>query len=222
MVAGRYLAVEMGANQHRLELPAAALGLLPPPTYTELTFGPTRRGWTVRALAGRAQADDVGRWLRSLGAEGVQAVAGKEPAVKATLARLPDCLAHAAALVDVERVGLGSDGSAFLHARAGRSRFEELVRHLEALRVPENAVPEITARQAELLQFCKDKGYYEIPRQVTLRGLAKDLGISPTALSLALRRAEARILSAYVERLRHNLPRKAPAKRVRRADGRAH
>ena len=217
MVAGRFVAVELAANQHRLELPAAVLGLMPPPHYTELTLGRGRRGWSVRALAGRPQAEDIGRWLTSLGGEALAAIPGKEPAVKATLPRLPDCLEHAAGLVGLDRIGLGTDGSAFLIAHAPRARFQELVRHFEALRVPENAVPELTARQAELLQFCKDKGYYEIPRQVTLRGLAKDLGISPTALSLALRRAEARILSAYVERVRHNLPRRGPAKRAKRS-----
>ncbi len=217
MVAGRYVAVEVGSGQHRLEMPAAALGLQPPPHYTELSLARHRRGWTLRALAGKAQAEEVARWLRSLGAADVQPVAGKEPVVKATLERLTDPLELAADIVDIERVGLGSDGSAFVLARAPRARFEELIRHFEAVRLPENAVPELTARQAELLQYCKDHGYYAIPRRVTLRGLAKELGISPTALSLALRRAEARILSAYVERLRHNLPRKAPAKRARRS-----
>lgn len=217
MVAGPYVAVEVGPGQHRLELPAAALGLAPPPTYTELTLGPARKGWAVRALAGRPQADDLGRWMRSLGAEDIQATDGKEPGLRALLPRLPDSLAYATGQVEVLRVGLGSDGSAFLLVRAPRPRFEELVRQFETRRVPENAVPELTARQAELLQFCKEKGYYEIPRQVTLRELAKELGISPTALSLALRRAEARILNAYVERLRHNLPRRAPSKRAKRS-----
>lgn len=216
MVAGRYIALEVAAGQHRLELPASVLGVPPPPVYTELTVGRARRGWSVRALAAKAQADDVGRWLRSLGASDVRPVASREPTVKATFTRLPDALAYIATIVEVRTVGVGSDGSAFLVAGATKPKFLELLRHLESRRMPENAVPELTARQAELLQFCADHGYYDIPRTANLRGLAAELGISPTALSRILRRAEARILSAYVERLRHNLPTKRPAKRAPR------
>lgn len=216
MVAGQYVALEVGPGLHRVELPAAALGLAPPPSYTELTLRTARKGCVVHALAGRAQAEGVGRWLAALGASDVRAGSGKEPGLQGTVPRLPDILSFLSSLLQVERIGLGTDGSAFLIARATKAKFQEALHHLETLRMPENAVPELTARQAELLQFCADQGYYDIPRRATLRGLAKDLGISPTALSRALRRAEARILSAYVERLRHNLPIKKPAKRARR------
>jgi AraC-like DNA-binding protein len=217
MVAGRYVALEVGPGLHRVELPAAALGLAAPPAYTELTLRKGRKGFTILALAGRTHADELGRWLRTLGAPEIRSVPGKEPTLQATLPRLPDTLAFLAPLLQVERIGLGSDGSAFLVARATKAKFQEALRHLESMRMPENAVPELTARQAELLQFCADQGYYDIPRRANLRELAHDLGISPTALSRALRRAEARILSAYVERLRHSLPGRKPAKRAKRS-----
>lgn len=214
MVAGRFVAAELAPGQHRLELPAAALGLSPPPLYTEMTLHQGRRGWTILAIAGKPQAEAIAGWLRSLGARDPVAVSGKEPAVKALLAEVPAPLAHAAGQVQVERVGLGSDGSAFLQVRASRADFARLVARFEAQRTPENAVPILTARQAELLRFCKDAGYYDIPRRVTLRKLGDELGISPTALSMALRRAEARILSAYVERLRTSLPSGRPRPRA--------
>jgi DNA-binding MarR family transcriptional regulator len=217
MVAGRYVALELSPGLHRVELPATALGLPAPPAYTELTFRKGRRGFTVLALAGRTQAQELSSWLRALGALAVAPAAGKEPKLQATLQRLPDTMAFLAPLLQVEVIGLGSDGSAFLVARATKAKLQEALRHLEALRVPENAVPELTARQAELLQFCADQGYYDIPRRTDLRALAQELGISPTALSRALRRAEARILSAYVERLRHSLPARKPAKRAKQA-----
>jgi hypothetical protein len=217
MVAGRYVALDLGAGRHRLELPGNALGLPPPPVYTELTLGRARQGWSVRALAARPDAEGLARWLRSLGAASVEPVTAREPSLKAAFARLPDGLAFVDTLAELECVGLGSDGSAFLVARATKSKFQELLQQLESRRMAENAVPELTERQAELLQFCADRGYYDIPREANLRGLAAELGISPTALSRALRRAEARILSAYVERMRHNLPQKKPAKRARRA-----
>lgn len=217
MVVGSFVALEVSPGLHRIELPAAALSIPAPPTYTELAMRMGRGGFEVTALAGREQAAGIERWLRELGADRIQMVGGREPGVKGRMAGLPEGLAFAAGLMDVRRVGLGSDGSAFVLAAGTRGKFEEVVRHLESRRMPQNAVPELTARQAELLQFCKDKGYYEIPRQATLRGLAGDLGISPTALSKALRRAEARILSAYVERLRHSLPRQPPTRRTKRS-----
>lgn len=216
MVAGRYIAMEVGPGTHRVELPGTALGIAPPPVYTELTFGRARRGWNVRALAAKSRADELGRWLQTLGAVDVHAVAAREPALKASLPGLPGVLAFIATLVEVQTVGLGSDGSAFLVARATKSKFQGLLRELESQRMPENAVPELTARQAELLQFCADHGYYDVPRTVNLRGLASQLGISPTALSRALRRAEARILRAYVERLRYSLSTKKPTRRAKR------
>lgn len=216
MVAGSFLAVEVAPDLHRVELPGPSLGYPPPPRYLEFTLRPARRGWTKHALVADPQDDEVLRWLRAIGA--TEARPAPPRGIKATFERLPPPLAMATSLMQVERVGLGSDGSAFLLARGARGKFRELLNRLEATRIPENAVPELTARQAELLHYCETKGYYQIPRQVTLRDLAADLGISPTALSLALRRAEARILTAYVERLRSSLPLdgRTPTKKARK------
>jgi predicted DNA binding protein len=57
----------------------------------------------------------------------------------------------------------------------------------------------LTPRQAELLGHCIKRGYYDIPRKATLRTLGAELGITATSLSLALRRAEAKIILAYVD-----------------------
>lgn len=61
--------------------------------------------------------------------------------------------------------------------------------------------PALTPRQAELLRFCVEGGYYRIPRRLTLRQLSAQLGISATSLSLALRRAEAKVMCHHVETL---------------------
>lgn len=60
-------------------------------------------------------------------------------------------------------------------------------------------LPVLTPRQAELLLFCVEGGYYRIPRRLTLRQLATQLGISATSLSLALRRAEAKIMGYHAQ-----------------------
>lgn len=71
---------------------------------------------------------------------------------------------------------------------------------IEASLPPREAA--LTARQAELLDHCVRRGYYSIPRGATLRTLAAELGISTTSLSLALRRAEAKIILGHVARQR--------------------
>lgn len=215
MVAGRVVAAELTPGVHRLELPGPMLGLPAPPSYTEITLSKARDAWSVRAMAGRPQADGIAAWLGALGARDTQFVGGRVPVVKARLPQLPAPLAYVAQHAAIERIGLGRDASAFIVLRAARPRFSEVVAHLEGQRMPENAVPELTARQAEILAFCKEKGYYDVPRRITLRELAPDLGISPPALSNTLRRAEARILSAYVERLRHSLPARKPRSKRR-------
>lgn len=66
---------------------------------------------------------------------------------------------------------------------------------------PSTAPALLTPRQAELLSYCVQRGYYAIPRRATLRRLGADLGISPASLSLALRRAEARLIAAHIQHL---------------------
>lgn len=59
----------------------------------------------------------------------------------------------------------------------------------------------LTDRQREVLSHVVARGYYQIPRTTTLRKLARELGISTTSLSLILRRAELKIVPAFVELL---------------------
>lgn len=57
----------------------------------------------------------------------------------------------------------------------------------------------LTARQVEILLHCVEQGYYEIPRRVTLRTMAANLGISAPSLSLVLRRAEAKLILDFAQ-----------------------
>lgn len=63
----------------------------------------------------------------------------------------------------------------------------------------------LTARQEEVLLYCENHGYYEIPRRATLRQLAKGLGISATSLSLILRRGEAKLVRAMARQHQEGL-----------------
>jgi len=61
----------------------------------------------------------------------------------------------------------------------------------------------LTEKQELALIYAYLKGYYSFPRKVSLKDLAKKLGISVSTLAEFLRRAEAKVVEAYV---RHELP----------------
>ncbi|HMK84192.1 MAG TPA: helix-turn-helix domain-containing protein [Candidatus Bathyarchaeia archaeon] len=56
---------------------------------------------------------------------------------------------------------------------------------------------EITSRQEYILQIALEKGYFEFPKQITLRQLAKTLEISPATLTEILRRGQKHVLQEH-------------------------
>lgn len=63
---------------------------------------------------------------------------------------------------------------------------------------PEWSVLSLTAAQREALAVARNRGYFEVPREVTLEELGTELGVSDTAVSQRLRRGIAKILVAVV------------------------
>jgi len=56
---------------------------------------------------------------------------------------------------------------------------------------------ELTARQENILQIALEKGYYEFPKKITLRQLAKVLDVSPATLTEILRRGQKKVLQEH-------------------------
>ena len=56
---------------------------------------------------------------------------------------------------------------------------------------------ELTARQEHILQIALEKGYFEFPKKISLRELAKTLEVSPATLSEILRRGQKRVLQEH-------------------------
>jgi len=56
---------------------------------------------------------------------------------------------------------------------------------------------ELTARQDHILQIALEKGYFEFPKKINLRQLAKTLEVSPATLSEILRRGQKRVLQEH-------------------------
>jgi len=56
---------------------------------------------------------------------------------------------------------------------------------------------DLTARQENILQIALEKGYFEFPKKITLRQLARTLDISPATLSEILRRGQKGVLEEH-------------------------
>jgi predicted DNA binding protein len=54
---------------------------------------------------------------------------------------------------------------------------------------------DLTTEQRETLLTALERGYFEEPRDITLAELADELGLSPTAVSGRMRRAEAKLIA---------------------------
>ncbi|WP_276410101.1 helix-turn-helix domain-containing protein [Haloarcula halobia] len=97
-------------------------------------------------------------------------IAGKHDALQGLIADLPDHLS-----VSVSRLG-----------------------EYDAYR--ELQVTALTNRQAEVLEVAREQGYYEIPRQASVRDVADEVGCSKSTAANHLRKAEARLVSLYEDR----------------------
>lgn len=58
-------------------------------------------------------------------------------------------------------------------------------------------VETLTARQRNIVEIALEEGYFDYPRRISLRQLARRVGVSASTVSEVLRRAEKKILTAY-------------------------
>jgi predicted DNA binding protein len=58
-------------------------------------------------------------------------------------------------------------------------------------------VESLTSRQRSIVEVALEEGYFDYPRRISLRTLAKKVGVSASTVSEVLRRAEKKILSTY-------------------------
>jgi len=90
-------------------------------------------------------------------------------------------------------------------AFTGREALTELLERLKdeqvdvkILRLTSVAnVENLTSHQRSIVDVALEEGYFDYPRKVTLRALAKKVGVSASTVSEVLRRAEKKILSTY-------------------------
>ncbi|MEM4780780.1 MAG: helix-turn-helix domain-containing protein [Halalkalicoccus sp.] len=111
------------------------------------------------------------------------------------------------------RIVLAGDESVSSFADALRAEIED-VGGMELLRLTEHVPagggqtgdaatspsPELPAAQRRALHAAVGRGYYETPKKIELGELAEELGVPRSTLSYRLRRAEAALAGAFVER----------------------
>lgn len=196
----------------QLEIPPSLLGLPRPPVDVQLALVEREEGWRGVAWSLARDPDDLRRWLtrqRDLqtldiepgqGRSVVLALGDDHPA-QAWLVQGPGWIT----------VQLGPQGLATLTVSGTSDRLERLRANLiDRVRVedPEPSVlwegpPAepglLTDRQQAAVRWAVAAGYYEVPRGIRLKDLAEEMGTSIGALSTLLRRAEARLLAAYLD-----------------------
>ncbi|MFC3957016.1 helix-turn-helix domain-containing protein [Halovivax cerinus] len=64
---------------------------------------------------------------------------------------------------------------------------------------PFEARPSLSPRQREAITIAHDRGYYERPREVTVQVVGDELGVTRRTAAEHLRRAETKVIDAYVD-----------------------
>lgn len=194
----------------RVDLPCNLVGFQPPPCKVHLKFFPVGERWTLLTLTDPGMATKVARWLQQFGPSTTNIAPGIAPKiVRASFEKLPEAWQHMMSAVIVHYVQLTPEGAASLFVEDSPDRVERFVSSLRS-GTPEVRHREIlagagrvklTARQLEVLSLAVALGYYETPHKLTLRALAKKLGLSVGAVSELLRRGEALVITNYVDSL---------------------
>lgn len=185
----------------RIETDCLTVGLLPPPHVVTSRLRRANQGWTMQAHVPPGSEAAMTAWLHRIGAIEVER---DRDSLLARFGGLPDSIDILARVGAIDRFDATPAGRLALTARLPRGTLEAALVTLDTR--PEDRDAALTRHQEAILDECVAAGYYSIPRKATLRQLARKLGMSPTSLSLTLRRAEARIIASYVGRKRPIAP----------------
>ncbi|PSG96076.1 hypothetical protein BRD56_12435 [Thermoplasmatales archaeon SW_10_69_26] len=194
--------------EKRVDLPCRAAGFTTPPCKVQLKFLQEDEGWTLVATTPPAKPPKVAQWLEDRDPVSIHIAPGLSPKVlRANFDELPTDWEALLTMADIRFIEVNPGGAASIFVEDTSARIEELVSSLEEetadVRVREmQSGPReagVTARQQEILSLAVAHGYYEIPHNLTLRDLAEKLDLSVGTVSQLLRRAEARIITSYVD-----------------------
>ena len=208
-----------GIATHRIDVACGQAGFGQPPHDVHLRVLPAGSdggGWTLLAHSAPGRPESLARWIAQyVPIADVLVAPGLAPKVfRATMPTLPRAWALVAAVVKVHHLDLAADGQAVWFVEGTRDEMRALADRLQAdqpaapggrpapvrcRRVAGAAAAVVSRRQFEALSAAVAMGYYEIPHRIDLRSLAKATGVSLGSVSELLRRAEASILTHYVD-----------------------
>ncbi len=194
----------------RLDLPSDLTGFTPPPYPVQIKFVQNDDKWRLVALTSPGKPPQIARWLEQFEPVSIYIGTGISPRVlRADFDRLPGRWEKIVQAVNMQFAQLTPEGVASIFVEDAPQRMEKFLASME------NGDPEIrarkshmdpekvqlTPRQMEVLSVAVALGYYEVPHKLNLRQLASKLDLSVGAVSELLRRAEALIITSYVDSL---------------------
>lgn len=194
----------------RLELGASDLGATPPPTRCHVRAYETTAGWVVLLWSPDGPSDATRAWAKGE-IESAEIAFGKigERTIALECDSLPGEWRTLFSLFDADHVILAADGTAQTQIRGTREEVGEFLSGLGELETESVSIlPEaddrvrgdlLTEHQERALGRAAALGYFEVPRRTQLGELADRLDMSTSALSELLRRAQGRLISAYLD-----------------------
>lgn len=198
----------------QVQVPVGSLGLATPPHTLRVRLMNAGKGWRLMAWSEDGEIEGAVTWLKELDGWTPAATTKRpEHLVVLEAADLPSGWTWARKPTGAITLTLRPDGRASLSAEGlGKdlgpfvSYWEDQGHTVSTSAVPSPIAPDIgagilTRRQSEALSRAAAAGYYDIPRRVRLEDLAGEMDMSMGGLSELLRRAESRLVKAYISTL---------------------
>jgi hypothetical protein len=200
----------LGTADLRVDLPCALAGFSPPPCHVHLKFVSIDGRKALLALTEPGKPAAVQRWLDQYNPSAVHVAPGLSPKfLQADFVDLPAAWTRLLAAVNVRHLEISPDGTASLFIEGPIEQIEAFVRAVKLGKpvtrsrktVPGYDRVKLSHRQLDALSNAVAMGYFEIPHKLNLRALAKKMGMSHGGLSELLRRAEALVITGYIDSL---------------------
>jgi hypothetical protein len=202
--------VDLSAQKVGLSLPPCPVHLVvDPPAHDGVTSG---AHWRFKARMYPGNAEEIARWLDQWLPLSNTLEPGVAPkSLEATFAELPapwDWLLEDGC---VGTLVVTPEGTLSLVVKHQPKQVQAYIEGLRTRLGPEQvrvrthyghdsiSRVEVTKRQAEVISLAVALGYYEVPRRLDLRTLAKKLNLSLGATSELMRRGEATIIASYID-----------------------
>lgn len=194
----------------RLELTAGDLGADPPPSRCHVRAYKTASGWVVLLWAPDGPSDATRAWARAQ-IEAGEIAFGEigERTTALECEALPGEWRTLFSLFGADHLILEPDGRALTQISGHRDEVGEFLVGLGDVEAESITVlPEadervrgdlLTEHQERALGRAAALGYFEVPRRIQLGELSERLDMSTSALSELLRRAQGRLISAYLD-----------------------